>query len=79
MKTIYECEKCGKRFDNFDHTAHKYAHLVIEENEYSQENPSYPMSIKVRMNDEAEVEYKFAKIVKQAEQATNDEENKEVA
>jgi hypothetical protein len=80
MKTIYECEKCGMQFDNFDqcwdheYSEHKYSLSIIEEKDYMQENPLYPTTIKIRMNDKAEIIYKLAEITKKAEPVSNDEE-----
>lgn len=73
MKTIYECDKCGMRFDKFDdchdhERNHVYA-IRTEELDYNRdellEGGPYPLHVKLKMTDGAEVVYGFVAIHKQ--------------
>lgn len=61
MKTVYECDNCGKRFDNwqecFDHEqSHVRPTDIVKFGTYAG-GSGYPQFIVVRMSDNEEVTY----------------------
>lgn len=61
MRTVYECDHCGKRFDDWEECFnHKQSHVrptdIVKFGLY-EEGSEYPKVIVIRMSDDKEVTY----------------------